>query len=147
MKKFIFSLDKVLSYKEEVQEGIQQEYAVLVKRVQRQEDKVRDLETEYQALSAKLEKEKRSGCNIMNIRMYEAYFTSLDGRIKEGKQILVGLQRIAEKKRQELVDAKVETSAIQKLKEKKLKDYEQEMQKKEEQSIEEFISNSTISAR
>ena len=53
----------------------------------------------------------------------------------------------AEKKREEMVAAKVETSSFEKLKEKKQLEYDKEAAKKEEQFIDEFVSNTANSAR
>ena len=52
-----------------------------------------------------------------------------------------------EKKRSEVVEAKQETSSIDKLKEKKLKEYEKAVQKQEELFIEEFVSTKNAMER
>ena len=50
-------------------------------------------------------------------------------------------------KRSEVVEAKKETSSIDKLKEKKFKEYEKAVQKEEEQFIEEFVATKRAMAR
>ena len=51
-----------------------------------------------------------------------------------------------EKKRQQVVDAKIDTSSIEKLKEKKLDLYNKEVAKSEEVLIDEFVSSARARA-
>ena len=56
------------------------------------------------------------------------------------------LRERAEAKRKEVVEAKQETAAIEKLKEKKVRDYKKALEKSEEAFIEEFVSTSRVRA-
>lgn len=78
---------------------------------------------------------------------YDGYLNSLRKQIEKEKQVLTELRIDAEKKREEMVAAKVETSSFEKLKEKKQLEYDKEAAKKEEQFIDEFVSNTANSAR
>ena len=51
MKKFQFSLDSVLSYKQQVLEGIQNEYAALTAKVRQQEERVQAVRQRYADLN------------------------------------------------------------------------------------------------
>ena len=56
------------------------------------------------------------------------------------------LRRQEEAKRQEVVDAKIDTSSIEKLREHKLEDYNKAVQKAEENLIDEFVSSARARA-
>ncbi len=64
----------------------------------------------------------------------------LEVEIQKEKRHLEALQKREEDKRAEVVEVKIETSTLEKLKEKKLEQYNKEMQKSEELFIEEFVS-------
>ena len=69
--------------------------------------------------------------------------------IKEGKAERAKLSKLreaVEAKRKEVVEAKQETAAIEKLKEKKVRDYQKALEKSEEAFIEEFVSTSRVRA-
>ena len=90
-------------------------------------------------------------------QMYELnlkYYKELTMYIIAGKKRLAEVQsgqleelrKKEEAKRQEVVDAKIDTSSIEKLKEKKLEAYHKEEAKSEELFIEEFISSTRAHA-
>ena len=54
MKKFQFSLDHVLDYKQQVLEGVQNEHAVLMQRVRGQEELLEELRQRYQDCNREL---------------------------------------------------------------------------------------------
>ena len=145
MKKFAFSLNKVLDYKEQVENSIRNEYSQAAKLVADQETVVQNMNETHRKYCEELEDGKRNGCTIQFIQLYETYLSTLQVKIEEEKDILVLLKEKEEKKRQELIAAKVETSSIEKLKEKKKAQYDKELQKSEEQMIEEFVSNLSAS--
>ena len=63
------------------------------------------------------------------------------------KEQLKELRKKEEDKRNEVVEAKKETSSIDKLKEKKLDAYNKEVQKEDERFIEEFVATKRAMAR
>lgn len=147
MKKFVFALDKVLDYKEQVENSLRSEYAQKMEKVKKQERYIDRLNAEYAGCRNEFEARKKQGCSISLMVSYDGYLNSLRIQTEREKVILAGLKADAEMKREEMVAAKVETSSFEKLKEKKLKEYEKEAQKKEEQFIDEFVSNSASTGR
>lgn len=84
---------------------------------------------------------------ISDIHTYENYLDSLGVKIRKKYEELAKLREKEEAKRSEVVEAKKETSSIDKLKEKKFKEYEKAVQKEEEQFIEEFVATKRAMAR
>lgn len=90
---------------------------------------------------------KQDGITIREIHTYENYLESLGLQIRQKKEQLAQLKKKEEAKRNEVVEAKKETSTIDKLKEKKQEAYNKEVQKEEEQFIEEFVVTKRAMAR
>ncbi len=141
MKQFQFSLDKVLTYKEQIEENLRNEQAELLHRIASEERRLQDLHQEYSDYAEDLQLKKEEGCTVPTMQMYEAYMVNLDFKIRRSQQVIENLRRREEEKRQEVIQAKVERSSIEKIKEKRFNEYGEEVRKAEERFIEEFVSN------
>ena len=75
---------------------------------------------------------------------YEQYLRSSERQIEDAYAHLAKLRAQAEKKRAEVVEAKKETSSIEKLREKKLESYNKAVQKSEENLIDEFVTTKRV---
>ena len=146
MKKFRFSLETVLDYKQEVLSALQTEHATVLARVHAQEDLLEELENYYSELDAEFTERKLEGITILDAMQYEQYLRATERQIEEAVEILKQLQAEAEAKRLEVVEAKKDTSSIEKLREKKLDSYNKAVQKSEELIIEEFVTTARVMA-
>ncbi len=142
MKKFQFSLDKVLTYKEQIEDNLKIELAEIIQKVNEEENKLKLLEDEHKLYSQKFEEEKSIGCTILRINFYEGYLLNTTYKIKRQLTIIKNLKIKEEAKREEVIEARKETQSIIKLKEKRIDEYNKEALKKEESFIEEFITTS-----
>ena len=124
MKKFQFSLEKVLSYKQQRQDALRSEHAEILAQVHAQEALVESLWKRYREYGAEYRERCERGLPMTEVLVYQS----------------------AEAKRKEVVEAKQETAAIEKLKEKKVRDYQKALEKSEEAFIEEFVSTSRVRA-
>lgn len=140
MKKFQFPLDTVLGYKQQVLENLQNEHSVLVRRVREQESLIAGLEADYAALNREFRQAEREGMAIARARAYELGLRAQERTIQTEYKRLAQLQAEAERKREQVVAARQETAALEKLKDKKLEDYRKMVQKGEEQFIDELVS-------
>lgn len=141
MKKFSFSLDKVLDYKTQVEENLRNEHAIAVRAVFLKEQEIEQLERSYQQHVSEMEETKRGGCTVNDLRIFEGYLARVRQMIKEEKDNLQLLKTQEQEKREQVIEAKKERASIDMLKEKKKKEYDFAVQKEEEQFIEEFVSN------
>lgn len=146
MKKFRFSLETVLDYKQEVLSALQTEHATILARVHAQEDLLEELENYYRDLDAEFTQRKLEGITILDAMQYEQYLRATERQIEEAAEILERLRAEAEAKRLEVVEAKKDTSSIEKLREKKLDSYNKAVQKSEELIIEEFVTTTRVMA-
>lgn len=146
MKKFKFALDTVLSYKQQVLDALEAEHAAAMAKVHTQEEVLDAVWQEYRACNAEYRQRKAEGMSITDAMIYESSLRSGELHIQRETDKLEKLQAEAEKKRQEMVDAKIDTSSLEKLKDKKLEQYRKDEQKSEEILVDEFISATRAAA-
>ena len=145
MKQFSFSLDRVLNYKIQIERNLRNEHAQMMQRVMKKEEQIAILEKKHRACAAEYDQVKEQGSMVNRLRTYEDYLQFLSDKINVEKQSLAHLKVQEEKKRQEVIIAKQDTSSIDMLKAKRRQEYDKEVQKDDERLIEEFVSN-TMSA-
>ena len=141
MKKFYFALDTVLNYKEQVLENLQGQHARIIAERVECERGIEALEQEQQECMDELEEKKLQGIGIIDMQTYDRFLTSLRRKIERERQRLAEILIREERKREEVGEARKETASITKLKEKKRAQYDKEVQKADEQFIDEFVSN------
>ena len=146
MKKFKFALDTVLSYKQQVLDALQGEHAEILARVRNQEELLEGLWAQYRAYNDEYQERAREGLPLTDALMYQNGLRAAEMEIQRETQWLERLRIQAEKKREEVVEAKKETSSIEKLREKRLDAYHKAEAKSEEQFIDEFISAARVNA-
>lgn len=147
MKKFFFSLDNVLKFKEQILENLKGEHAKVLARLKACEQDIEMLENKHKACTLEFNQQKMQGMKIADIYTYEHYLDSLGVQIAQKQEELEVWKEREEKKRSEVVEAKQEASIIDKLKEKKFQEYQKSLQKEEELLIEEFISTQNAMAK
>ena len=146
MKKFKFSLDSVLSYKDQVLEALQGEHAAIMAEVRAQEEVLAAAWQAYHEYNEEFRQRKAEGMTITDAMFYESGLRAQEGVIQRETDKLEALRKKEEAKRQEVVDAKNDVSSIEKLKEKKLALYNKEVAKSEEVLIDEFVSSARARA-
>lgn len=142
MKKFTFGLDTVLDYKNQVLSNLKLEHGKIIAELNQQEAILEDLKNQYYNYVREFNEKKVTGMTVIEARAFEMYIKQIDDQIKFQNQKIAQIRKLEEKKRQEVVESRKEAAAIEKLKEKKIEQYNKEARKKEEQFIEEFVSNS-----
>lgn len=140
MKKFHFSLETVLSYKQQRLDLLQSEHAVLLGQVRVAEQRVNFLKQKYRADIQAYQEDALLGMPITEARLRESGFRALERDIQAAEQALVEQRARAEEKRIEVVAAKQETTSIEKLEKKKREAYQKAVTKDSEVYIDEFVS-------
>lgn len=146
MKKFHFSLETVLDYKQQILASLQAEHGAILAQVREQERLIEELEAEYQQMDGEFAQRKLEGIAILDAMKYEQYLRAMERQIQLALEDLAQLQKKEEAKRAEVVTAKQDTSSIEKLREKKLDHYKKAMQKNEEAMIDELVSTKRVMA-
>ena len=146
MKKFRFSLETVLDYKNQALDALRAEHGAILAQVRAQEAVVEGLEREYSQVDGEFTQRKLEGLTVLDALNYEQYLRALEREVKEEYRKQSLLRRQEEQKRTQVVEARKETATIEKLKERKLEDYRKAEQKDEELRIEEFVSTTRAMA-
>ena len=147
MKKFQFSLNTVLHYKEQVLEALRGEHAAILARVREQEARLEAVQAEYRDYNEEFCRRKAEGLTILDAMTYENGLRVLERRIAQETDALHRLQREEEAKRAEVIEAKKDTRSPELLREKKLDAYRKAEAKAAELLIEEFVSNSASGSK
>lgn len=141
MKKFKFSLDSVLAYKQQVLDALKGEHAAILAQVRGQEERLEAIWSDYRTYNEEYRQRKAEGMTIVEATLYQNGLRALEMDIQRETERLEDLRRQEEAKRREVVEAKQDTSSLEKLKDKKLDLYQKAVQKSEEALIDEFISS------
>ena len=90
------------------------------------------------------EEKKKGFITVIEASVYESYLQRQNAVIRTEHKKLKQLQKTEEEKRNIMIEAKKEKLSIEKLREIKVGQYNQAVQKENEMFIEEFVSNSRI---
>ena len=140
MKKFIFSLEKVLNVKQqmlEVKKGEIAQVNAKIKEIENEEERVK---LEFHDYDTKMRLELERGTSPQNVMTYKVYFNSLIKKEKELAKEKEVQKEILKQKREELILLNSEILGIEKLEEKQRAEYEKEARKTQERNIEEYIN-------
>lgn len=145
MKKFSFPLEKVMDYKGQVLEALQQEHAAIIQEMNQQNGKIAELQAEIDSARREFQEKRLQGVSVLVIQTYESYLNSLYKKMEKEQEILQIIQRKEELKRQQVLNSKTEVTSLEHLKDQRYRQYMQAVQKNEEQFIEEFVSHTRVS--
>ena len=144
MKRFKYRLDTVLDYKIQVLENLKSEHAVIMQSVNKKEEQITGLTRELIGYEAGFDELKETGATIENFRLFDLCIGRMEEMIDTEKEHLKVLQKQEDAKKKEVIEAKVDTSRYEKLKDKKYIEYQKAVAKAEEAFIEEFVSNTAM---
>lgn len=140
MKKFQFGLDGVLNYRQQVLEGRQNEYAQALKRVREQQERLDNVHTRYRETNSRFREQAAKGIAIADAMGFENNLRALEQEIARETKLLQEREHQAENHRALVLQAHLDASILERLKEKQRLSYQQEVQKQDERFIDELIS-------
>ena len=144
MKRFQYRLEHVLNYKNQALDDLKSQQAEISGRVKKKKDEIQGLNADLFQYGNDLDAAKIRGADIGEIRLYDLCIGRMEQRIEEEEQRLDELKKKEAEKKKEVVAAKIDASRYEKLKEKKLREYQKIAAKAEELQIEEFVSRNII---
>lgn len=140
MKKFKFSLDTVLAYKQQALDAAKAEHGAILARVREQGQVVDREEQCYREYNLEYRQRKEEGLTIGEAAVYQNGLRAQEMRIQREIDRLEALKKQEEEKRAQMIEAKKESASLEKLREQKLDAYNKAVQKSEEAMIDELIS-------
>ena len=144
MKKFRFQLDTVLGYKQQVLYNRLVEHGAAVAQVTRQEAVLQDAEGRLSNYEEEFRQKKSAGMSMFEALKYQNCMEALVGEVDREAEKLVQLRRVEEEKRARVVESRVETKTLEKLKEFKLAEYNKGVQKDEERFIDDLTATRRV---
>lgn len=146
MRKFIFSLQKVLEIKEQLLENMKNELGNINNELKSIELIIKSLKVKFKDIDKEYVEKTYKSISVGEMSYYKMLGQSILIQIenKENERELL-LKKIA-LKRQEIISINIEISSLTKLKEKEFQKYNKECLKKEEIFIEEFVSNKSMTS-
>lgn len=144
MKKFEFSLSKVLDYKDQVLEKEKNYLAHLHFQKDQVHNRIEALKEEFEAVNQRFMNETAKGISVIQIKSYEFQMQSIRYQIKQLQIEQNALSAAIEKQIQVVIAASQEVSGLDKLEEKQRIEYNMAEAKGNEAQIAEFISSKLI---
>lgn len=144
MKKFVFSLEKVLNFKNQTLEVLKNELAILQREMEALEAQIAKMQQVLSDTNIELTARMSEGVNAVDITIYKVYLNDISANIKKKVEEKTALGIKIAKKQIEIVGANIEIASLDKLKEKQFEEYRQEAAKAQEIELNEFINNLSI---
>ncbi len=141
MKRFEFSLNKLLNYKDQVLKKEKNDLANLRKQQQQAIDEKHEMIGKLKHSNEDFVIKSNFGMTPQHIALAKSYMNSLSEQIRSLERIIVILEGQIEKQLGVVIEATKEVSSLEKLQEKQLEEYKKEFQKAEETFIGEYVSN------
>lgn len=140
MKKFKFQLDTVLRYKGQVLDTRLQEHGQVLAQVHRQEDVLEEARENLHGYLEEYREKQAMGMTVLDAMKYQMGIEVLERDVQREEEKLQRLRQLEEEKRARVVEAKQETSTLERLKEIKQGEYNSALQKEEEKLIDDLVS-------
>jgi len=140
MKKFEFSLSRMRDYKERLLDEEKGTLQRLNSERDAIEDNIRRLDHEFAELSLKMVKAQTQGTTIVEIRKLSAQLDNIRMQQEELKKALVQAVARVEKQMKVVLLANQEVSKLDKLQERQLEEYRHQVNKAEEDRVDEFVA-------
>lgn len=144
MKKFKFSLERMLNYQEQLLQREKNIMAQMMEEKNSLERKKESLEGQMEEIHRQMNQDFHKGTTIFKIRSY----TTLDNNARRQREDIMKhlkmVEQEIEKQRTAVVSASQEVSKLEKLKEKQLEEYRYAEAKELEEQVCEHISGKLI---
>ena len=146
MKKFHFSLEKILSYTNQVLENQQNELQIILNRLDAIETQLKELDKEYTQTNKRLLETYQAEITAKEVISFKNYLSEIDKKMRVTEEKKQSVKSLLQKKQETIKKTKIEIATYEKLKEKQFAQYNIEERKEQEVFIEEFVNHSSINS-
>lgn len=133
-----FELEQVLKYRTEIERARKQEFAVAKQNLDHACERLSQEEAMLEGLSKEFCNRQVELDSIEDIRMYSDFFGRKRLEVKDQKEQVEQLGRVANDQRDILLDASKDKKVLESLKDKKAKEFRMAMDKKEQEFMDEI---------
>ena len=142
MKKFSFSLARMLNYQEQILEKEKGTMGRLIAERDEMDSRQGVILDQMDQIHGEMDREIQKGTTIYQINVFTAVIKSGKTQLEELKKHILIRNSEIERQRQVVIEASREVKKLEKLKEKQLEEYRHSEQKEQEESISEHVSES-----
>ena len=140
MKRFQFQLQSVLDFKQRTLDDLMVQLDQAQSRMMSQEAKRDQAQERLTAYDAEFAEKRAEGFTNVEAMEYEAGQRVLEQRLRHEQALLEQRQRELEAKREEVIEARQETRAIEKLKEIRRGEYDEALRKADEKMLDDLTA-------
>lgn len=144
MKKFVFTLESLRKYNEQILDSEKNILGKLRAELSELQDELEKTNILYDEAREKLELLLKSGTDAMRLSVSKKYISSLQQDIYRIKAKIKAKNEEIKVQLEKVIEATKEVTKLEKLEEKQREEYRYAEQKENEQFIEEFVSNSSF---
>lgn len=142
MKKFQFSLDKLLNFKQQMLQKEKNELARLRSEQEQCRDERQKMLRNAEQANRRFNEDFQNGMAMAEVTLRKGYINGCHQQAKVLENTIARYEQMIQNQLQVVVEATKEVSTIEKLKEKQWEEYKMASQKAEEAFIEEYVSHS-----
>lgn len=142
MKKFVFTLERLKQYREQVLETEKGSLADLRGQLNRLQAELEGILEELARLNRELVEMYERGTTPLDISVHKRYIAAKQQELHMKRHQIMLKEREIERQLEVVVEATKEVSKLEKLEEQQIEEYKAAEQKETEAFIEEFVSNS-----
>ncbi len=140
MKRFKFNLQSLLNYREHLEQVARQDMARVIQEVTASETRIQAFQATHDQWTQKLEALVKKGVSASQFKIHHDYLGAVTGMIVQEKQQKIGLDKILAENRVKLQKRSLDRKAMERLREKRAKDYHQELIVAEQKELDEISS-------
>ena len=140
MAKFIFRMESLLNIKTQMEESLKNELGKSVQKLELEKIKLKKIENDREECINNLKSKASKGIIVSKIQEYNSYISLLKERMKIQKENINYAQNIVDNYREQLIKMMQEKEMLEKLKNKKYKEYLVEQGKADQKINDEVIS-------
>lgn len=144
MKKFIFSLQKVLEIKIQILKNLKNELSNLNQQIRNIETEIKYSLIKYDETNKEFNHKSSVSITVGEMAYYKMYMSSILKNIEKKEEEKIFLNKKIDSKRREIVNMNMEITSLEKLRDKEYEKHTESLIKSEELFIEEFVSNSRM---
>jgi len=141
LKKFVFTLERLKQYREQVLETEKGSLADLRGQLNRLQAELEDILEELARLNRELVEMYERGTTPLDISVHKRYIAAKQQELHMKRHQIMLKEREIERQLEVVVEATKEVSKLEKLEEQQIEEYKAAEQKETEAFIEEFVSN------
>jgi flagellar FliJ protein len=138
MRRFVFSLQKVLEYRQRLEEQAIRAFAEAQAQLMHEQAVLHKLLIEREECLRR--SHRRQHLSVELLAVEQTYLSALEERIEQQRQRVAEAEKVLEEKRQALIGAQRERKTLERLREKQYEEWRQEWLRTEQKALDELAN-------